>query len=825
MDMRRGFEEILAHYALARTNKEPRKDHELWSVLKQLKGSIEATDAVANRSNLKTKPSVGQDKYLGTLPWIALSDTRETSTTQRGVYCVYLFREDMSGVYLAFAQGVAEFKERYGGWVKSREHLQARVDELRQYCRDLPEHGFSLDTPNLHTENPYGKAYEASTIAHKFYATGSVPPNSALAEDLDAILTAYDRYLERETLGVDRGEDLSSHSTVLDEIISWVSHLRTQANQDGRFHYKPLVLLAALNVLDRDSSHPNSLGYDDLLTEFKRLAAERGSDITEDQFSQPYVRLRNDTTPLRVWVPQTAGVVSLDDAKSKQPSYVRTHAPSVAIDDAAWPAFASPEGREAIRHELNARWSPLGRRIVKVAPGHKAGYWEDCLEGGYICVGWDETGDLRSYPSKEAFRVAFGEHVGYSSEAKATQKANELWTLRELKPGDLIVANEGTSRILAVGEVLDPGYVWRPDRPEYKHTLSVAWDTSYAMAIPKQKDWAFFTVRDVKPQLYDYISGKGTAAPVDHTEPPFEEILAAVEKMSFRISERSLRRYHLGLMTRGFVILSGVSGTGKTWLTEVYAQAAGAKHLIVPVAPNWTTNEDLLGYFNPLDNRYHDTDFSRFLRDADREYNLAQDEGRIARPYHLVLDEMNLARVEYYFAKFLSAMEVRARYGIATIELGPKDQVLLPPNLRFAGTVNVDETTHGFADRVYDRAQLIELEASREAVLEHIGNAPYREVLIQMWDVVRPIAPFAFRTLDEIAAYVDGAEALSIPWQEALDEQLLQKVLPKLKGTDIRVNKALERLVELTDTTFPLSHTKVTKMLDEFRQHGFASYF
>jgi 5-methylcytosine-specific restriction endonuclease McrBC GTP-binding regulatory subunit McrB len=67
---------------------------------------------------------------------------------------------------------------------------------------------------------------------------------------------------------------------------------------------------------------------------------------------------------------------------------------------------------------------------------------------------------------------------------------------------------------------------------------------------------------------------------------------------------------------------------------------------------------------------------------------------------------MNLARVEYYFARFLSAMEVRVRYGTGRIELGPEEQVVLPPNLRFAGTVNVDETTHGFADKLYARAQL-----------------------------------------------------------------------------------------------------------------------
>jgi hypothetical protein len=311
----------------------------------------------------------------------------------------------------------------------------------------------------------------------------------------------------------------------------------------------------------------------------------------------------------------------------------------------------------------------------------------------------------------------------------------------------------------------------------------------------------------------------------DYTEPDFGERLASVVGQGIKITERTLRRYHLGLKSRGFVILSGVSGGGKTWLTEAYAQAVGAEYLVVPVAPNWTTNEDLLGYFNPLDNRYYDTQFSRFLRRAAREYEMAQSTGRRPSPYHLILDEMNLAWVEYYFAEFLSTMEVRARHGTARIELGPEDEVLLPPNLRFAGTVNVDETTHLFADKVYDRAQLIELEVSRETLLEHLGEAPYRDVLMGMWDAAHHVAPFAFRVLDEIAAYVSEAEGLGVAWEEALDEQFLQKVLPKIKGADPRVGDVLNELESLTSATFPLSNAKIREMLEEFRSHGFASYF
>ena len=225
-----------------------------------------------------------------------------------------------------------------------------------------------------------------------------------------------------------------------------------------------------------------------------------------------------------------------------------------------------------------------------------------------------------------------------------------------------------------------------------------------------------------------------------YVEPTFETIQSRIETEGLVVSDRTLQRFHLSLRSRGFVILSGISGTGKTWLAQAYARAVGGRELLVPVAPNWTTNEDLLGYLNPILNVYHDTEFSKFLRKAAHEWELASAEEREPIPHYLVLDEMNLARVEYYFATFLSALEVRQREETARVQLG-EDVVLLTPNLRFVGTVNVDETTHGFADKVYDRAQLVELEAPREAIERHLADSPLAETLLSAWDTLHEVAP------------------------------------------------------------------------------------
>lgn len=203
------------------------------------------------------------------------------------------------------------------------------------------------------------------------------------------------------------------------------------------------------------------------------------------------------------------------------------------------------------------------RRIVKIAPGENAKYWDDCLREGYICVGWDQVGDLREFESKESFRTRFEKEYGenYNNHTPTiSKKANEVWTLIELEPGDLVVANKGTSQVLAVGKVIEPGYAWSPDRPEYRHTVQVEWDPSYAKTIPPQNRWALVTVAPVPAALYDTIVGeKAAQVPPPPIEPLLRDIGEALER-------------------KGQVILYGPPGTGKTYHARRFAVAWLLQH-------------------------------------------------------------------------------------------------------------------------------------------------------------------------------------------------------------------------------------------------------
>jgi hypothetical protein len=137
------LERILQNYANARASEQFGGGHPIAAAFKEAKSAFDNFTPVRNRPSLQVGWSAGRGNWSG-VPWIALLDTRETTTTKRGVYCVYLFRQDMSGVYLTYNQGVSEPFAQFGK-TRGRQFLRDRAAQLRRDASTLQASGFQLD--------------------------------------------------------------------------------------------------------------------------------------------------------------------------------------------------------------------------------------------------------------------------------------------------------------------------------------------------------------------------------------------------------------------------------------------------------------------------------------------------------------------------------------------------------------------------------------------------------------------------------------------------------------------------------------------------------
>jgi len=174
-------------------------------------------------------------------------------------------------------------------------------------------------------------------------------------------------------------------------------------------------------------------------------------------------------------------------------------------------------------------------------------------------------------------------------------------------------------------------------------------------------------------------------------------------------SPEDIRCFIAGLGVSHLMVMQGLSGSGKTSLATVVGEYFGHPAAVVSVQPMWKERSDVIGYFNEFTKKYNESVLLKELYAA-----------RYTDDIHVVvLDEMNIARVEYYFADFLSLMELdaRNRYLEMTSDVWPKDPLLfengrfrLPENVWFIGTANNDDSTFAVSDKVYDRAMIMNLE-------------------------------------------------------------------------------------------------------------------
>lgn len=348
------------------------------------------------------------------------------------------------------------------------------------------------------------------------------------------------------------------------------------------------------------------------------------------------------------------------------------------------------------------------------------------------------------------------------------------------------------------------------------------------------------------PPVLEDMKSWPERAPNELETDALHRVATHMRALGLEYHPRVIRAFHTAMKVNEstqMAVLAGISGTGKSQLPRRYAQAMGIGFLQVPVQPRWDSPQDLMGFYNYIEGKFRPTDLARALYHLDKWNGPADSVDLQDRMLLVLLDEMNLARVEYYFSDFLSRLESRPGIDDAAqkelrkdaeleLEIPSKGDRATPRifpgyNVLFAGTMNEDESTQSLSDKVVDRANVMRFAAPRTI---RAGNgdgakAETKALSCTQWRRwVRPVdalgtemsrvedhvdrmvgfmtdlgRPFGHRLGRAIMAYAANYprdnERLDI--QTALADQVELRLLPKLRGVEMEM--ADTTLRELSD--------------------------
>ena len=359
----------------------------------------------------------------------------------------------------------------------------------------------------------------------------------------------------------------------------------------------------------------------------------------------------------------------------------------------------------------------------------------------------------------------------------------------------------------------------------------------------KKKDVSRFymlTETDKKAKAYMEEKGFDDEITLEEICDKFRAFAASKLKLYYDI--REIRRFIASLTVSHIIIMQGMSGTGKTSLAYAFGEFLQNHSVIVPIQPMWKERTDLVGYYNEFTKKFNETTLLQKMYEAN--YSKAI--------YVTVLDEMNIARVEYYFAEFLSLLELpnpEGRYiDVVTDKwendpkLLKKGRLKLPENMWFIGTANNDDSTFAISDKVYDRAMIMNLDKKTQVFyaeetdgvkirFEHftelikkakkeygITGRKLRQIkeldkyMIQAFHIT-----FGNRIMKQLKEYVSTYIACGGTEEEAIDDIIAKKIMRKLETQNpVYVRNAIDGLVSYIDEVFGQEKLTLTK---EYLRH------
>ena len=776
--------------------------------------------------------SYGKGRWTA-VPWIAVFDSRITTSAQKGVYIVYLLNKDTKELFLTFEIAATEAMNirqnadgsfAFTGVVGNNNpeltaKLQRKADEIRAA---IPNDYFNKDTQI----NSGAIGYDSGAIYYKKYTLGNLPSGEQLIDDLKKMMSIYKQYYEwsnspKGTWWPSKAE--FDPQLTKEKWIKYISEIELPN------HPSPMRMLKGMMELGGEASckllsdtyggHPSvyascAMNLGRRVKKFFNLPVCMDGN-QERYFPFPFVGKyqgsSQDNYIYRIR-PELLAALKEIDLSGISPYYESEH------QFGSFDSWEIIDENTAIKHCDKSFFDYRGSGVPKG-----------------ICWFFDAE-DME--PGGTRVLKLIYNSVQYQGSVK-----NETTDRRRVR------------------------IFWSVELGNLFNSFNVPGATA--------------TFKKISSNTYE-VTMKGGETEMTIKE-KVDAIKAYIAARGFNYEGDLIENFYLSLKSKPFVILAGTSGTGKTRLVKLFAEAIGAQMKLVPVRPDWSDSSDLFGHTD-LSGNFHPGAIIDFVKRA--EWNKDT-------PHFLCLDEMNLARVEYYLSDFLSIIETRDRKANGAIETDPLvddsffqsqgakkkyGRVYLPDNLYIIGTVNMDETTFPFSKKVLDRANTIEFSfvnlmaraaAGSPAAPQKLDNAFLKTDYLYLQDcddgdlvdgvcfnleelnqiLVKANLHVGYRVRDEVCFYMmNNKKAGLLPDDAAFDHEIMQKILPRIQGSSAAIKEVLSELfikcagdysgfagaaayeqmgsfLDSKPCKYPNSAKKIAFMMRRYEEDGFTSYW
>ena len=776
--------------------------------------------------------SYGKGRWTA-VPWIAVFDSRITTSAQKGVYIVYLLNKDTKELFLTFEIAATEAMNirqnadgsfAFTGVVGNNDpeltaKLQRKADEIRAA---IPNDYFNKDTQI----NSGAIGYDSGAIYYKKYTLGNLPSGEQLIDDLKKMMSIYKQYYEWSNSP--KGTWWPSKAEFDPQLTKekWIKYF---SEIELPNHPSPMKMLKGMMELGGEASckllsdtyggHPSvyagcAMNLGRRVKKFFNLPACMDGN-QERYFPFPFVGKyqgsSQDNYIYRIR-PELLAALKEIDLSGISPYYESEH------QFGSFDSWEIIDENTAIKHCDKSFFDYRGSGVPKG-----------------ICWFFDAE-DMEPGGTRVLKLIYNG--VQYQGSVK-----NETTDRRRVR------------------------IFWSVELGNLFNSFNVPGATA--------------TFKKISSNTYE-VTMKGGETEMTIKE-KVDAIKAYIAARGFNYEGDLIENFYLSLKSKPFVILAGTSGTGKTRLVKLFAEAIGAQMKLVPVRPDWSDSSDLFGHTD-LSGNFHPGAIIDFIKQA--EWNKDT-------PHFLCLDEMNLARVEYYLSDFLSIIETRDRKANGAIETdalidasyfqsqAAKEKygrVYLPDNLYIIGTVNMDETTFPFSKKVLDRANTIEFSFVNLMSRPAAGDAKAAQKLDNSFlktdylylsecddeDLIDGVCfnleelnqillkanlHVGYRVRDEISFYMMNNKNADLLTEEAaFDHEIMQKILPRIQGSSAAIKDVLselfikcagdysgfagvaayEQMVSFLDSKpckYPNSAKKIAFMMRRYEEDGFTSYW